>query len=100
MCATSPVSNPLGRWQAADAAGRGIPESLAEKTDKNNEFPSEMWKKLGDAGFLGITVEEKHGGMPMGYQAHCIVMEELSRASGKPLYRSVARPDPPQALSR
>jgi isovaleryl-CoA dehydrogenase len=41
-----------------------------------------MWKKMGDAGFLGITVGEEHGGMAMGYQAHCIVMEELSRASG------------------
>jgi isovaleryl-CoA dehydrogenase len=41
-----------------------------------------MWKKLGEAGFLGMTVEEDYGGMGMGYQAHCVVMEELSRASG------------------
>lgn len=40
-----------------------------------------MWKKLGDAGFLGITAEEEYGGLDLGYQAHCIVMEELSRAS-------------------
>lgn len=40
-----------------------------------------MWKKLGDAGFLGITAEEEYGGLDMGYQAHCVVMEELSRAS-------------------
>jgi isovaleryl-CoA dehydrogenase len=66
----------------ANGAGREIPEALAEKTDRLNEFPSEMWTKLGQAGFLGITVEEEHGGMAMGYQAHCIVMEELSRASG------------------
>lgn len=41
-----------------------------------------MWKKLGDAGFLGITADEDVGGLAMGYQAHCVVMEEISRASG------------------
>jgi alkylation response protein AidB-like acyl-CoA dehydrogenase len=41
-----------------------------------------MWQKMGEAGLLGITVEEDYGGLAMGYQAHCIVMEELSRASG------------------
>lgn len=41
-----------------------------------------MWAKLGDAGLLGITADEEVGGLGMGYQAHCIVMEELSRASG------------------
>jgi isovaleryl-CoA dehydrogenase len=41
-----------------------------------------MWKALGHAGLLGITVDEDVGGLGMGYQAHCIVMEELSRASG------------------
>jgi isovaleryl-CoA dehydrogenase len=40
-----------------------------------------MWRKLGDAGFLGITAEEEYGGLDLGYQAHCVVMEELSRAS-------------------
>jgi isovaleryl-CoA dehydrogenase len=40
-----------------------------------------MWQKLGDAGFLGVTVDEELGGLAMGYQAHCVVMEELSRAS-------------------
>ena len=41
-----------------------------------------MWQKLGEAGFLGVTVEEDLGGLAMGYQAHCVIMEELSRASG------------------
>jgi isovaleryl-CoA dehydrogenase len=41
-----------------------------------------MWQKFGEAGYLGITVDEDYGGMGMGYQAHCVVMEELSRASG------------------
>ena len=41
-----------------------------------------MWQKFGEAGFLGITVDEEFGGLGMGYQAHCVVMEEISRASG------------------
>ncbi len=41
-----------------------------------------MWAKLGEAGFLGITADEDVGGLGLGYQAHCVVMEELSRASG------------------
>ncbi|CAL8583605.1 hypothetical protein XPA_009225 [Xanthoria parietina] len=41
-----------------------------------------MWRKFGEAGFLGITANEDYGGLAMGYQAHCIVMEEISRASG------------------
>jgi len=61
---------------------REIPEEVAAHTDKTNAFPSSMWKKLGDAGLLGITVDEDVGGLAMGYQAHAIVMEELSRASG------------------
>ncbi|KAF2673930.1 putative isovaleryl-CoA dehydrogenase [Microthyrium microscopicum] len=60
---------------------REITEEFAAKVDRENEFPPEMWQKLGEAGFLGITVEEDHGGLAMGYQAHCVVMEELSRAS-------------------
>ena len=61
---------------------REIPPDLAQKTDQENEFPSHLWRKLGDAGFLGITADEDQGGLAMGYQAHCIVLEELSRASG------------------
>ena len=62
--------------------GREIPEDLARKTDEVNEFPNDMWLKFGEAGFLGITADEQYGGMGMGYQAHCVVMEEISRASG------------------
>ncbi|RPB10468.1 acyl-CoA dehydrogenase NM domain-like protein, partial [Morchella conica CCBAS932] len=61
---------------------REIPETLAAHTDTSNAFPAAMWGKLGSAGFLGITAEEEYGGLELGYQAHCIVMEELSRASG------------------
>jgi isovaleryl-CoA dehydrogenase len=41
-----------------------------------------MWQKLGEAGFLGPTADEEYGGLGLGYQAHCVIMEELSRASG------------------
>lgn len=55
---------------------------MAYETDRSNAFPNDMWAKLGSAGFLGITAPEDYGGINMGYQAHCVVMEEISRASG------------------
>ncbi|KID72611.1 Isovaleryl-CoA dehydrogenase [Metarhizium brunneum] len=61
---------------------REITEEVAAHTDKSNAFPNEMWPKLGEAGFLGITADEDVGGLGMGYQAHAVVMEEMSRASG------------------
>ena len=54
---------------------------IADEADQKNEFPAHLWKKLGEAGFLGITVEPEYGGAGMGYLEHVIVMEELSRAS-------------------
>ncbi|EAL67527.1 hypothetical protein ACTFIW_006804 [Dictyostelium discoideum] len=54
---------------------------IAADVDKNNLFPNEMWKKMGDLGLLGITAPSKYGGLDLGYTAHCIAMEELSRAS-------------------
>lgn len=53
----------------------------AAQIDEDNEFPADMWKKLGDLGLLGITVAEEYGGADMGYLAHVIAMEEISRAS-------------------
>ncbi len=53
----------------------------AAEIDHKNEFPMDMWKKMGDMGLLGITVSDEFGGAEMGYLAHVIVMEELSRAS-------------------
>ena len=70
------------RERVQEFTRREIPEEVAAHTDKSNEFPNSMWKKFGDAGLLGITVDESVGGMGMGYQAHAIVMEEISRASG------------------
>jgi len=71
------------RERTIEFARREIPNEVAQKVDHSNEFPMDMWKKMGDAGFLGITADEDYGGLAMGYQAHCTVMEELSRASGK-----------------
>ena len=54
---------------------------LAHQIDKDNNFPNHLWKKLGELGVLGITVSQKYGGVDMGYLAHVIAMEEISRAS-------------------
>lgn len=54
---------------------------LAQATDQDNEFPNQLWKKMGDMGLLGITCDEEYGGAGMGYLAHSIAMEEISRAS-------------------
>ncbi len=54
---------------------------LAEKADEANAFPNELWPKLGDMGLLGVTVSEQYGGSDMGYLAHTVAMEEVSRAS-------------------
>jgi isovaleryl-CoA dehydrogenase len=53
----------------------------AAEIDRSNEFPLDLWRKLGDLGVLGITVEEEYGGAGMGYLEHVVAVEEISRAS-------------------
>ncbi len=53
----------------------------AEMIDRDNEFPADMWRKMGDVGLLGITADEDFGGAGMGYLEHVVAMEEISRAS-------------------
>ncbi|MEJ1965112.1 MAG: isovaleryl-CoA dehydrogenase [Gammaproteobacteria bacterium] len=55
---------------------------LANEIDRSNEFPRILWPKLGAQGLLGVTVPERWGGSDLGYLAHTVIMEEISRASG------------------
>ena len=65
----------VSRFAAAEIA------PLADMTDRSDEFPMHLWRKMGDMGVLGLTAAEEYGGAGMGYLAHTIAMEEISRAS-------------------
>src|SRR5438128_3629558 len=53
----------------------------ADEIDRRNEFPRDLWPRLGELGVLGVTVAEEYGGAGLGYLAHCVAMEEISRGS-------------------
>ena len=69
------------RESVAGFAGKEIAPRAAE-ADRTDEFPMDLWRKFGDMGLLGLTVAEEYGGSGMGYLAHMIAMEEISRAAG------------------
>ncbi|WP_026616568.1 isovaleryl-CoA dehydrogenase [Ensifer aridi] len=54
---------------------------LADEADRSNAFPMPLWREMGELGLLGITADEAYGGAGLGYLAHCVAMEEISRAS-------------------
>ena len=69
------IRDTVGAFAASEIAPR------AAEIDRENEFPSDLWRKFGDLGVLGITVEEEWGGAGLGYLEHVVAMEEISRAS-------------------
>ncbi|MDX1374454.1 MAG: acyl-CoA dehydrogenase family protein, partial [Burkholderiales bacterium] len=68
------------RASVQDFAAKEIAPRAAE-IDRTNEFPMDLWPKLGALGLLGVTVEEEYGGSNLGYLAHIVAVEEISRAS-------------------
>ena len=63
----------------------------ASAIDEENDFPGDVWRKLGDLGVLGITAPEEFGGANMGYVAHAVAMEEISRGSASEHTRLLLR---------
>src|SRR3712207_355344 len=89
MLPNAPRSFDFGLGETADmlresvagfAADRIAP--LADRVDREDWFPRELWPEMGGLGLHGITVSEEEGGAGLGYLEHCIAMEEVSRASG------------------
>ncbi len=73
----------------------------AAEIDRSNQFPRDLWPKIGALGLHGITVEEEYGGTGLGYLEHCIAVEEMSRASAdrfvlRRAFQPLRQPDPPQ----
>ena len=71
----SMMRDSVQQFAQGELAGR------AQQIDADNAFPMDMWRKFGDMGLLGLTVSEQYGGTDMGYLAHTVAMEEISRAS-------------------
>jgi isovaleryl-CoA dehydrogenase len=89
MSANSPVDSDFGLGEGIDEIRQQVrrfaTEQIAPRAadiDRSNEFPRDLWPALGELGLLGITVPERWGGADLGYLAHAVAMEEISRASG------------------
>ena len=84
------------RQSVADFASVEIAPRAAE-IDRSNQFPRDLWPKIGALGLHGITVEEEYGGAGLGYLEHCLAVEEMSRASaavGPPAFAAVVPAEP------
>src|SRR3954470_22745422 len=89
MLSNAPKPFDFGLGETADMLRRTVAEfaadriaPLAEKIDREDWFPRELWPEMGALGLHGITVAEADGGAGLGYLEHCVAMEEVSRASG------------------
>jgi isovaleryl-CoA dehydrogenase len=89
MSANPPVESDFGLGEGIDEIRHQVRRFAMERIapraadiDRSNEFPRDLWPALGELGLLGITVPERWGGAGLGYLAHAVVMEEISRASG------------------
>ena len=91
-----PFAKPCSDFSSHEIAPR------AAEIDKSNQFPRDLWPKIGALGLHGITVEEEYGGSGLGYLEHCIAVEEISRASAavglvlRRAFQPLRQPDPPQ----
>lgn len=88
MNSSYPTLN-FGLGEDIDSLRRSVQQMCAKEItpraasiDRDNAFPEDLWRVMGDMGLLGITVDDAYGGSGMGYLAHSVVMEEISRASG------------------
>ncbi|MGH8170559.1 MAG: isovaleryl-CoA dehydrogenase [Steroidobacteraceae bacterium] len=89
MSANSPVDSDFGLGSGLEEIRRQVRRFASERIapraadiDRSNQFPRDLWPALGEIGLLGITVPDRWGGAGLGYLAHTVVMEEISRASG------------------
>lgn len=71
-----------GLREAAENFAQEEIAPISAEIDKKDAFPLSLWRRMGEMGFLGMTVEEEFGGAGLGYYEHCIVTEEISKASG------------------
>ncbi|MBM3525263.1 MAG: isovaleryl-CoA dehydrogenase [Alphaproteobacteria bacterium] len=78
----------FGLGETADALREQVRRFTADEiapraadVDRSNDFPADLWRKMGALGVLGVTVEEEYGGAGLGYLEHCVAMEEISRGS-------------------